>query len=63
MDRIFQAVAAILVGFAAYFFWLGNSDGAFVAVVVGCVAYFLSVRFQAKERNRVRDAERRDEDA
>ena len=61
MDRIFQVVAAILIGFAAYFLWIGNTDGAFVAAVVGCVAYFLSIRSQAKERNRIRDAERRDD--
>ena len=58
MERLFQILAAILAGVAAYFFWAGNNDGAFILVVLGCVSFFLSVRFQVKERNRVRDLER-----
>ncbi len=57
MERIFQLIALILAGTAAYFFWSGNKDGAFVSAVLGCVAFFLSVRFQVKERNRIREAE------
>lgn len=57
-ERIFQFIAVILAGIAAYFLWTGNGDGAFVSAVLGCVAFFLSVRFQVKERNRIRDAER-----
>ena len=57
MERIFQILAVILAGVAAYFLWTGNNDGAFVSVVLGCVAFFLSVRFQVKERNRVRELE------
>ena len=57
MERVFQIVAVILAGIAAYFLWSGNSDGAFVA---GCVAFFLSVRFQVKERNRIRESARED---
>ncbi len=57
MERVFQIAAVILAGTAAYFFWLGNKDGAFVSAVLGCVAFFLSVRFQVKERNRIREAE------
>ena len=60
MDRLFQILAVILVGVTAYFLWTGSKDGAFVAGVLGCVAFFLSVRFQAKERNRQREeAERK----
>ena len=58
MDRIFQIVAVILAGIAAYFLWAGNNDGAFVSAVLGCVAFFLSIRFQVKERNRKREEER-----
>ena len=58
MERIFQIVAVILAGIAAYFLWAGNGDGAFVSAVLGCVAFFLSIRFQVKERNRQREAER-----
>ena len=50
MERIFQILAVILIGVAAYFLWQGNSDGTFVAAVLGAVAFFLSVRFQVKER-------------
>ena len=58
MDRIFQVVAVILGGAAAYFLWTGNKDGAFVSAVLGCVAFFLSIRAQVKERNRIREEER-----
>ncbi|MGB7207604.1 MAG: hypothetical protein WBD27_02985 [Pyrinomonadaceae bacterium] len=58
MERIFQIVAVILAGVAAYFLWAGNNDRAFVSAVLGCVAFFLSVRFQVKERNRIRELER-----
>ena len=57
MERVFQIVAVILAGIAAYFLWAGNTDGAFVSAVLGCVAFFLSVRFQVKERNLAREAE------
>ena len=56
MDRVFQVVAVILAGIAAYFLWTGNKDGAFVSGVLGCVAFFLSIRFQVKERNRIRES-------
>ena len=55
MERIFQVVAVILAGIAAYFLWDGNKDGAFVSAVLGCVAFFLSVRVQVKERRRQRE--------
>ena len=57
MERAFQIVAVVLTGVAAYFFWAGNKDEAFVSFVVACVSFFLSVRFQVKERNRLREAE------
>lgn len=61
MERLFQILAVILAGVAAYFLWAGNKDWAFVAVVLGCVSFFLSVRFQVKERNRIRELEREKE--
>lgn len=57
MERVFQIVAVILAGIAAYFLWKGNGDGAFVSGVLGAVSFFLSVRFQVKERNKLREAE------
>ena len=58
IDTVFQILAVVLGGAAAYFLWTGNKDAAFVAAVLGCVAFFLSVRFQVKARNAVREAER-----
>jgi hypothetical protein len=63
IERVFQIVAVILAGIAAYFLWTKNSDGAFVSVVLGCVSFFLSIRFQVKERNRAREEERDTEEA
>ncbi len=57
MDRGFQIGAVILAVIAAYFLWAKNNDGAFVSAVLGCVSFFLSVRFQVKERDKTREAE------
>jgi hypothetical protein len=54
-ERIFQIAAVVLAGTAAYFLWRGN--GAFISGVAGAVSFFLSVRFQVRERNRQREAE------
>jgi hypothetical protein len=58
VERIFQIAAVILVGFAAYFFWTGYSDGTFAAVVLASAAFFLGIRFQMKERNEAREIEK-----
>ena len=58
IDLIFQVLAVVLAGAAAYFLWSGNRDGAFVSAVLGCVAFLIAIRFQVKARNTVRDAER-----
>jgi len=58
IENVFQILAVVLAGAAAYFLLAGNRDGAFVAAVLGSVAFFLSVRFQVKARNSVREAER-----
>lgn len=57
MERFFQIAAVILIGIAAYFLWSGNTDGTFVAAVLGAVAFFLSVRFQVKGRLKERENE------
>lgn len=57
MERLFQILAVILVGVAVFFLWKGNKDGTFVAAVFGSVCFFLSVRFQVKERMKRREAE------
>ena len=58
IDTVFQILAAALAVAAAYFLWVGNKDWAFVTVVLGCVSFFLSIRFQVKARNAVREAEK-----
>ena len=58
IDTVFQVLAVALAVAAAYFLWVGNKDGAFVSVVIACVAFFLSIRFQAKARNAVNELER-----
>lgn len=62
MERFFQILAVILAGVAAYFLWQGNADRAFVSAVFGAVSFFLSIRFQVKERLKIREAEREEEE-
>lgn len=56
IEKIFQILAVILVGVAAYFLWSGNTDGVFVSLVLAGCAYFLNMRFQIKERLKAREA-------
>lgn len=62
MERFFQITAVILAGVAAYFLWSGNGDGAFIAAVLGAVSFFLSFRFQVKNRLQQREAETAEEE-
>jgi pilus assembly protein TadC len=57
VERIFQILAVVLAGIAAFFLWQGNGETAFIVVVLGAVSFFLSIRFQVKERIKRRDAE------
>ena len=57
-EMLFQILAVALAVAAAYFLWVGNKDGAFVSVVLGCVAFFIGIRFQAKARTAANDPER-----
>ena len=63
LDRVFQIVAVVLAGVTVYFLWQSKTDSAFVSIVFACVAFFLSIRFQVKERNRAREEEREKEQA
>lgn len=56
--RVFQIGAVLLAGAAGYFLWTGNRDYGFVSVVLGALSFFLSIRFQVKERNRIRESQR-----
>lgn len=62
LDFLFQLIAVILAGVAAYFFWFTQYDAMFVAIVLGCVSFFLSIRMQVKERLRQREADERTAD-
>ena len=62
MERIFQILAVILAGVAAYCLWAGNNDRAFVSAVLGSVSFFLSVRFQVKDRLKKHVADIREAD-
>ncbi len=58
MERIFQILAAILAGVALFFWWKGNNDAMFISTVVGAVCFFLSIRFQVKDRMEQREREK-----
>jgi membrane protein implicated in regulation of membrane protease activity len=58
IETLFQILAAVLLGVAAYFLWQGNYEGVFVSSVLSSVSYFLSYRYQVRERLDRRDAER-----
>lgn len=55
IETIFQIAAVALAIAAAYFLWSGNKDAAFVSIVLGCVSFFLNIRFQVKARNKMRE--------
>ncbi len=56
LERIFQISAVVLAGAAAYFLWADNQDGLYICAVLGCIAFFLSIRVQVKRRNDIREA-------
>jgi hypothetical protein len=63
MERLFQILAVVLIGVAAFFLWNGNWDGVFISAVFGAVCFFLSIRFQVHERIKSRKAQAIDVDA
>lgn len=63
MVGFFQILAVILGGVAAYFLWQGNSrDYTFVAAVLAAVSFFISMRFQIKERLKGYESEQLEEE-
>lgn len=58
LETIFQFAAIGLVGVAAFFLWKEDFETVFIISVVAFVSYFLSFRFQVKERLDKREAER-----
>ncbi|MGI8638994.1 MAG: hypothetical protein ACR2MG_03480 [Pyrinomonadaceae bacterium] len=57
MERLFQLLAVVLIGIAAFFLWRSNNDAMFISAVLGSVCFFLSYRFQVKERMEQREKE------
>lgn len=57
MEKVFQGLAAILAGVAAYLLWSGNTDWGFVTAVGGAVSFFLSIRVGVKRRLDERERE------
>lgn len=62
LEKSFQIAAVILIGIAAFFLWQGNTDALFISAVLGSVSFFLSVRFQVKERMEQREKEKATEE-
>lgn len=62
MERLFQILAVILIGVAAFFVWTNSADGIFIAAVAGAVCFFLSIRFQVGARVKERKAEEAEEE-
>lgn len=58
MIKLFQILAVVLAGVAAFFWWQGSSDAAFAAGVCAAASYFLSMRFQIKARVQQAEAEK-----
>lgn len=52
IETVFQILAVVLAGVTAYFFYTAHRDAAFVSAVLGCCAFLLSLRFQAKAATR-----------
>ncbi len=61
MIKGFRVAAVTFIAIAAYFLWSDNRDGMFVTAVLGAASYFISLRFQTKDRLKNRDLERPDE--
>lgn len=58
MERLFQILAVIFIGIAAYFYWQNNMDLVFATAVLGCCSFFIGMRFRLKEKLRDREIEK-----
>lgn len=61
LELLFKILSVVFIGAAAYFLWSGSKDGTFVSAVLGAVCFFLSIRFQIKERVEQRNEDRQKE--
>ena len=62
MHRIFQVLAVVLLGVAAFALYRADTDLAFETGVLAACSLFLSYRFQIKDRIAEREALEYDED-
>ena len=62
MHRIFQVLAVVLVGVAAFSLYRGDTDLAFETGVLAACSFFLSYRFQIKDRIAERESVDEDEE-
>jgi len=58
MIRAFQILAVALIAAAAFFLMRADYDDAFVTLVLGVCAFFLSIRFKLKPQIEQRQAAR-----
>ena len=61
LELLFKILAVVFIAMAAFFLWRGSQDATFISAVLGAVCFFLSVRFQVKERLNRRDTETQNE--
>ncbi len=62
MVKLFQILAVICIGIAAFFLWRGDYEAIFIAAIFGAICFFLSVRFEVGKRvNERREAEKESE--
>jgi hypothetical protein len=47
---IFKIIAILFIPVAIYLYWQSNMDGVFIAAVLGSVCFFLSIRFDLREK-------------
>ena len=57
-QRLFQLLAVIFGAAGAFFFWRGQTEAMFVSGVIGAACFFLSIRFEIKQRLDERAASR-----
>jgi 1,4-dihydroxy-2-naphthoate octaprenyltransferase len=57
LELIFKILAVIFIGVTVVFLWQQNKDGTFISAVLGAVCFFLSFRFQTRERLKLRETE------
>lgn len=60
MVKLFQILAVIFIGIAAFFLWRGDYEAVFIAAIFGAICFFLSVRFEVGKRVNERVNERRE---